>query len=165
MSDIDLDPIKALEERIAKAQERRRQVVADERIPKLTQQADDLEALADLEVEHGSERILRIDLRGWVPGRGAATLVAALLPEAGDHKFKRFQQVAARGEKLKSAERVDAQESLARSCVAYPNPKDNKDLYDATVALAPGILGHVAKQIVDYVQGKAIEEGNAVGSE
>lgn len=159
--DIKLDPIKVAEARIAKAQERRKAIADAEKLPRLEQQAADLEAIADLEDSHGSERILRVDLRGWVPNRGAATLVAALLPESGDHKFARFQQVASKGDKLKGSERVDAQESLARSCLAYPDPKTQKELYEATIAIAPGVLGHVAKQIVEYVQGKAIEEGNA----
>ena len=145
-------------ERIAIAQARRKALVDSEREARVLQQADDIEAIVELEELHGSERVLRIELDCWAPNRGAATCVAVLLPEAGDHKFKRFQQIANRDE-LKPAEKVDASDVLARSCIVYPHPKDAPEMYKATVSLSSGILAYVTNQIITHVRGRLVEEG------
>jgi len=120
------------------------------------QQGKDLEELDLLEAEHGDERVIRIDLVGWQPGDGAATLVAAKLPRSSEMVFQRFQQKIG-GKKATGNTDLDAQDQLARSCLVYPAA--NSDLLRATLDAAPGILGHVAVQIVNAVQGKAALEG------
>jgi len=155
-----VSPEEALQKRIADAQARRKAVVDAETLPKLEQRAVDMERLAELEELHGSERVLRVDIIGWKPSLGAATMMIALLPETSDSKFKRFQHVV-NNPKAKPAETVDAGDTLAASCIVYPSRKDDaeKDCYTATVNLAPGVLAHVASQVTNWVQGKAIELG------
>ena len=145
--------------RIEAAQAKRKANADSETLPKLAQRAADLEALADLEVEHGNERIVQIDLVGWVPEKGAATMVIALLPNGNDAKFKRFIQQANESN-LKAKGKVDASEMFGRGCIVYPSKVDHPDMLAATLALAPGVCAHVAREVVVYAQGKAIERGN-----
>jgi hypothetical protein len=133
-----------------------------EDVARKRQQVVDMAALSELEEEHGHNRVLRIDIEGWKSGAGAATLVAVLLPERRDAKFKRFQQELNK-ERPDSPKRIEAADRLARSCIVYPDPKDEehggKALFEATIELAPGLLTHVANQIDGWATGKAIEEG------
>lgn len=144
-------------ERIAAVEARRAAARAEVAAAHAEQQATDLEALADLEETHGYERILRIDINGWAVGQGAATLVVTRVPKASEKVFKRFQETVEASKKGATASSAAA-ETLARSCLVYPSPESAKALYDATIDLAPGILGHVALQIVEAVQGRAEEE-------
>lgn len=123
-----------------------------------TQKLLDLERLDELEEEHGYGRVLRVDLGNWRDGSGAVTLMVLRLPLASEAVFKRFQQQVA-SDKASTAAKVEAGEVLARSCVVYPNPKTEADAYNATVEMAPGVLGNLALQIVTAVQGRAEAEG------
>jgi nitrate/nitrite-specific signal transduction histidine kinase len=147
-----------LKDRIAAAEAARKHNAKSEASAKLEQRANDLEALVKLETAHGSERILQVDMIGWVPNRGAATMVVVKLPETSDHKVRIVQELASK-ENVKAAAKVEASETLARQCLVYPSPKDHPDLYAATIELAPGILGHASNQIVKAVSGKAVAEG------
>ncbi len=142
-------------DRIAAAQARRATQKAAEAEAHADQLADDLEALADLEGEHGYDRVLRIDLRGWKPGAGSATMVVARIPLKREDLFKRFEQSAARA-KSGTDDALKALHQLAESCVVYPARKG--DLYAGTLELAPGILSNIGLQLVQHVQGAAEEE-------
>lgn len=144
-------------ERIAAAHAKRAALQAQEKALFDEQQAADLEALVDLEAEHGFDRVLRVDLTGWKPGTGAATMAVVRVPYGSEAYFKRFEQTIAKA-KDGSTTRVDAGYTLARACLVYPSEKDAPDLYKATMDLAPGILSHLAHQIVKAVQGQAEEE-------
>jgi hypothetical protein len=121
------------------------------------QRTIDLEHIDALEEEHGHGRVVAIALRGWRPG-GAVTTMAFRLPVASEASFKRFQQVA-NSDKAPTAAKVEAAEMLGAACVVYPDRKTDKAAYDATVELAPGVLGHAANEIVIAIQGDAEREG------
>lgn len=151
-----------LQARIAASAARRKAKADAEKLPRLEQEAADLERVAELEEEHGSERVLVVRLpHGWTPGRGAATLVAALLPETEDRKFRRWKDLAMHTRNAKAADITEAENQFAASCIVYPDRKSEaeKAMYEATIQLAPGILGHVAAQVAEWVQGKAEERG------
>jgi hypothetical protein len=123
-----------------------------------TQRLLDLERLDALEEEHGYGRVLKVELGTWRDGSGAATMMVLRLPLASEAVFKRFQQQVSSG-KASPASKLEAAEVLARSCVVYPHPKSEADAYNATVEMAPGVLGNLALQIVSAVQGRAEAEG------
>lgn len=118
------------------------------------QELTDLEALVDLEAVHGFDRVLRIDLKGWKPGAGAATLVAIRVPMKSESFFRRFESKVSKPK----ADTLAAMHELAEGCVVYPDREKQKDLYEATVELAPGVITMAADLIVKAVQGKADEE-------
>lgn len=153
------DPIRELEARIAAAQAKRKAIADSEKLPYLEQRAADMETLAELEAEHGSDRVLRIDLKGWTPGKGAATMVVVRLPLSSESVFRRFRTKVSKRE-LKPHEGVEAEEELARACMVYPHPKNARELYEATIDIGPGLLAHAATEIVRWAQGKAAEEKN-----
>ena len=142
-------------DRIAAAQARRDAQRAAEAEAHAEQLANDLEALADLEAEHGYDRVLRVDLRGWKPGPGAATMVVARIPTKRDDIFKRFESMAARA-KSGTDDGLKALHQLAEACIVYPARKS--DELAATMDLAPGILSNRGLQLVQHVQGAAAEE-------
>lgn len=148
-------------ERIAAALEKREKLKAAEAEAFAEQQAADIEALVELEAEHGFERILRIDLNGWKPGMGAATMVVARVPLASESLFKRFEQTIAKA-KPNSTEGHTAAIQLGEACIVYPpRPKPAEmagSLYAATMELAPGVISNVALQVSKAVQGQAEEE-------
>jgi hypothetical protein len=144
-------------ERIAAVQAKRAALQATEKAAFDEQQATDLEALVALEEEHGFDRVLRVDVGGWKPGTGATTLMAARIPLASESYYKRFEQTVAKA-KDGTTVKVEAGYTLARACLVYPSEKGEPELYKATVDIAPGILSHLAHQIVKAVQGQAEEE-------
>lgn len=144
-------------DRIAAAQARREAMKAAEAEAHAEQLATDLEALADLEAEHGFDRVIRVDLRGWKPGSGATTMVVARIPLRREDAVKRFEQTAARS-KQGSDDGLKALHTLAEFCIVYPHRKDHAEAYAATLDLAPGILSNVGLQVVQAVQGAAEEE-------
>lgn len=123
---------------------------------KQAQHAIDLERLDALEEQHGWDAVEPLHLSRYEPG--CATMLIALLPRMADAKYKRFMQ-RANGDKSKASHKLEAGEELARSCLIYPSPTDDAELYNSTVDFAPGILGHLAKTIVEAVQGKEEDEG------
>jgi hypothetical protein len=144
-------------DRIAAALAKREALKAQEAEAFAEQQAADIEALVELEEEHGFDRVLRIDIGGWKPASGAATMVAARVPMGSEKVYKRFQETVAKA-KPQSTTTLTAATVLGESCLIYPPKSDAKDLYEATLELAPGILVHVGQQIAKAVEGKAEEE-------
>jgi hypothetical protein len=140
-------------ERIAAAQAKREAIKASEADAFVEQQATDLEALVELEDEHGFDRVVRIDLTGWRPGVGAATMVVARVPLNSEKVFKRFEDTVSKKDSKTSTN--DAGITLARACLVYPA---DKALLDATMELAPGVLSHLGLQLIKAVQGSAEEE-------
>lgn len=148
------DPVKTPEQRKAAALAKRELQKKGEAEAFAVQEADDIERLVELEGEHGFERVLRIDLNGWKPGAGAATLVVARVPFASEKVYKRFEETVSKPK----AENLKAAHALAEACLVYPHRTDDAALYAATLELAPGLLTHVANQIANAVQGRAEEE-------
>lgn len=118
------------------------------------QELVDLARVIDLEEEHGFDRILRINLRGWKADSGATTLVVARIPQGRDGFVKRFEETVSKPK----SENLKALHMLAVSCIVYPSPKDEKELYEATLNLAPGMLSNVGHAVIEAVQGKVEEE-------
>lgn len=144
------------QERIAAAQKRRADLAKLEAEKKLDQQATDLEAIADLEAEHGNDRVIRIELGAWKPGIGAPTSVAVRVPLASEKLCQRFIEQINRA-KEGSKERLNAQDALATECMIYP--EKGSEALKAALEIAPLILSHAALQIVKASQGRAEEEG------
>lgn len=149
------EQIEALNERRAKGRD------AHETAWK-TQHVADLEALANLEDEHGYDRLVRVELRGWKADSGAATMAVAKRARASDKLYKRFVDMVRRSKK---GERVDDNEveragnMLAESCLVYPSKDDKAGAYEATLELFPGLLTSVAAAIVTAAMGRAEAEG------
>lgn len=147
---------KTAQERIDAAKARRMKTSEAEGEAKLEQEATDLEAIADLEAEHGFDRIIRIGLNAWKPGMGAPASIAVRVPLGSEKLCQRFIETINRS-KEGAKERLTAQDALAVECWVYP-PKGS-DPYKAALEIAPLILSHAALQIVRASQGKAEEEG------
>jgi hypothetical protein len=152
------EQIEALNERRAKGKE------AHDTAWK-TQHVVDLAALADLEDEHGYDRLVRVELRGWKADSGAATMAVAKRARKSDKLYKRFVDMVRRskkGEKIDEGEVEKAGNLLANSCLVYPAPPEkgaDGGAYEATLELFPGLLTSVANAIVVAAMGKAEEEG------
>lgn len=143
--------------RIAAALARRAKLQAVEADAFAEQQANDIERMVELEEEHGFERVQRLDIGGWKPGVGAATMVVVRIPTSSERVFKRYQDTAAKA-KDGSTTRTDAVVTLGASCIVYPHRDTDKALHDATIELAPGIIGHAGAAVINTVQGNAEEE-------
>lgn len=141
-------------ERIAAAMEKRERLKAEEAAAFAEQQANDIEQLVELEAEHGFDRVYRIDLNGWKPGSGAATMVVVRIPLKSESVFKRFEDTVSKPK----SDNLKAAVILAESCLVYPNRKEHAELYEATMELAPGILSNAGLQVVKVVQGAVEEE-------
>lgn len=158
---------KTVEERIAELHERRQANLDAHKAAHQAQYLEDLEALVALEEEHGVERLLKVEIRGWKADSGAVTMVIAKRPRKSDALLKRFIDMSRRskkGEKLDDGEVDKAGELLANSCIVYPAVPKKGDpspdpAYDATIELAPGLLLTVAGALVTAAMGKAEEEG------
>lgn len=144
-------------DRIAAALAKREALKAAEAAAFAEQQAIDLEALIDIEAEHGFERVVRIDIGGWKPGAGAATMVVARVPTKAEKAVRRYEETVSKA-KAGSTTQHDAAVTLAGFCIVYPDKDSAKDLYDATLELAAGVMAHVGVQVMRVVQGNAEEE-------
>lgn len=144
-------------ERIAAANAKREALKAAEAAAHAEQQATDIEALVELEEKHGFERVLRIDIGGWKSGEGAATLVVVRIPKTSESVFKRHEQTISKA-KEGSTSKLDSAHLLADTCLLYPSRETQKDLYNATMDLAPGLRTNIAAQLVTAAMGQAEEE-------
>ncbi len=142
------------QERIAIAQSKREALRTLEANAHAEQQATDIEALVELEAEHGYDRVLRVDLVGWKPEAGASTMVIARVPLRSESFVQRFEKSIS----TPKADVLKAWHLLAEACIVYPSRKDAPALYEATMELAAGITSKVGELIVKAVQGKADEE-------
>lgn len=143
-------------ERMAAAQAKREALQKIEAEAFAEQQADDVERLVELEAEHGFDRVRRIDIGVWKPGFGAATMVVVRVPMTSEKAFKRYQDTAS---KAKDGEgRTNAVITLGAVCIVYPHRDSDKALYEATIELAPGVIGHAGAEVISVVQGSAEEE-------
>jgi hypothetical protein len=131
-------------------QKRRDQRAAKEESARELQEVIDLEAIDRLEEEHGHGRVAAAPLRGWIPGRGAVTRIAIVVPQRSDHSYQRFQRLILQNRRS-PARAVGAIEQLARLCLRYPDPEKDKDkeAYDATLELAPVMLNTIATMAQD----------------
>ena len=120
------------------------------------QEANDMERVAELEEEHGFGRIRTIPFDGWEAGRGAATLVAVRIPLSSEKHFRRYQDTAAKAKDGQG--RTAAVITLGASCLVYPDRNTEKELYDGTIELADGVIGHAGAVVIDVVQGNAAAE-------
>jgi hypothetical protein len=128
----------------------------EEHLLYLEQEIDDRKRQRELEREHGYNRVLAVPFSAWKPGVGAATRFVVLLPDARTRQFKIMQRAIAR---LKDdrEEQVEEVERLARNCVRYPHPERDRQMFEATANLAPGIMGNLAKQIIEKVAGREVD--------
>lgn len=154
---VDIKDPPTAQERIAAAQKKRDEQRAKERVERDEQEAIDLEAIADLEAEHGEARIVAISIANvWKPGAGAPVRIAALVPTGTSKLAQRWIDQINRS-KEHSRDRLTAQDALATECWLYP--AKGSEGHKAALELAPLILGNLAVQIVLASQGLAEAEG------
>lgn len=161
MSDVE----KTVDEQIADLLEKREIAQKAHDAAHKIQRLKDLHALVELEAEHGMERLIKVDLRGWKIDSGAVTMAVAKRARKSDKLYKRFVDMVRRskkGEKIDDAEVEKAGDMLAQSCLVYPivpeKPGDG-GAYESTLELFPGFLTTIAAAVVEAAMGKAQEEG------
>jgi hypothetical protein len=142
----ELTPLEAVE---LKRAERRaaRQAEYD------AQRVKDLEALTDLEDEHGSENIGHID----VPfSPGSPTLVAVKTPEK--KYVKRYREtVKPNKDGSHSGKSVEAAETLAACVVVYPA----KEVYESICEARAGVAVAAGMKALELVSARESSEGKA----
>ena len=110
----------------------------------------DLEALDELEVAHGDDAVVRIDLDRYLPG--LPTMVLARLPKPTE--FKRYQDTV-KGRGQREGDPIEASNILALACVLYPE----KEVYERVREAFPPLHMNLANTILKAAQGRAAEEG------
>lgn len=114
--------------------------------------ATDLEALNDLEIEHGDGTIGAVSVR-FV--QGFPTRAFFKTPSSIQYKRYVDQVHKAVDKKNTSAQRA-AQETLAKSCWVYPK---DADAQAAMLESFPGLLTSIALAAASLAEGRAEEEG------
>jgi len=118
---------------------------------RLEQLATDLQALNDLEIQHGDGKIVRVDIGRYVPG--LPTMVIMRLPKPVE--FKRYtDMIAARGDA--PGEQLNPSIMLAESCRLYPAEKED---YERVKAEFTGLHINAAVALRKACEGSAVEEG------
>jgi hypothetical protein len=112
------------------------------------QLAKDLEALDELEVEHGDGQIVRVDLNFYTPD--LPTMVLARVPRPAE--FKRYQDQCS---KKNEGAIVAATNLLGESCVVYPD----KETYARVREKHAGVHVVLATRAVNACAGRQAEEG------
>lgn len=137
------EELKKLTDAAAAIEAKREARANAERLPYERQRLADLTRVNELEEEHGTYRVGVAPLRGWVPGKGAVTRIAVVVPTRSSHRYQKFQQqiIAHRKDPSNS---VKAIEELGKMTIAYPHHERDKALYDATLELAPVMLNTAA---------------------
>ncbi len=129
--------------------EREREARAQaEKLPYEEQKTADLRRINELEAEHGQNRVGVAELNRWTPGKGAVTRIAVTVPLRSEHRYQKFQQQIIAHRKNPSGT-TKAIEELGRNCIAYPHPERDKELYDATLEIAPVMLNTAADMAAD----------------
>ena len=115
------------------------------------QLAVDLEALDAAEIEHGDNRITRLN----VPfSPGLPTLVALRTPNTNE--TKRYRAMCKpKGDR--PADTVTAAEQLGSSVTVYPDPKS--DLFTALCTALPGLLAQIGLQAAKLAVGEEEAQG------
>ena len=143
-------------DRIAAANKKREAQSKAEAKEKEEQEATDLEAISELEYEHGFDRIIRIKLSTWKPGIGAPTSIAVRVPLGSEMNCTKFIHRINKS-KEGSPEKISAQVDLAKECWVYPPM--GSDAQKAAAEIAPLIYSNAAYQIIRAAQGQEESEG------
>jgi hypothetical protein len=138
--------LKELEDEAADIERQREERQQAERLPYMEQRVADMRRINELEAEHGHGRVGKAELNGWTPDRGAVTMLAAVVPLRSSHRWQKFQQQVLAHRKNPNGS-VQAIEELGRNTLAYPHPQRDKDLFDATLEIAPAMLNTVADMV------------------
>jgi hypothetical protein len=119
-----------------------------EMLPRMEQHVADMRAVNKLEAEHGHNRVGVATLKGWTPGCGAATLIAVVVPKRSDHRYQKFQQQILAHRKNPHGT-TKAIEELGSNAIGYPHKERDRELYDATLEIAPVMLNTAADMAAD----------------
>lgn len=135
--------LKELEDEGAAIEKQRDDRAQAERLPYMEQKIADMRRINELEAEHGHSRVAIAPLKSWSPGCGAATRIAVAVPKRSEHRYQKFQQqiLAHRKDPHGTTKAI---EELGRNVIVYPHHERDKALYDATLELAPVMLGTAA---------------------
>jgi hypothetical protein len=116
------------------------------------QLAKDLEALDALELEHGDDRVVSLELPAHIPG--LPTIIVGRCPSK-DY-FKKFQDMVrrAKGDLVRIGPATD---QLADVCLAYPDAETYKQVREAF----PAIHDQLATAAAELARAKDSAAGNA----
>lgn len=114
------------------------------------QRAVDLEALDELEIEHGDANVASLDVPFAV---GQVTLVAVRLPKPAE--VKRFR-ARVKDTGRKKADPVAGTEELGESCAIYPAA----EALQALLAERPAVLSQMGVAALKLATANAEAEGN-----
>lgn len=117
------------------------------------QEIVDLEALVELENEHGIGGVKAIRLSPYTPGQ--PTRAYFVRPQPGE--YKRYRHTVGRAAPAKQTKDVlDAQDQLGRSVLVYPKTKDERDsMHEAF----PGVIVTIAIAAAKFAEAEEEEEG------
>jgi hypothetical protein len=114
------------------------------------QYAKDLEALDELEQEHGDGKVVQLDLPAFTVG--LPTMVVVRTPTDVEHR--RYRDMVRRS-KGKGDEIGKATDLLADVCRVYPDD----DTYEAVRKAHPGVHDSIAVQAIKLAEARTAEEG------
>ncbi len=121
------------------------------------QLATDLDAIDALEELHGDSNVavVRLDVRGYVPGLPAA--VAARCPKPGELKRFRDQTKPQKDGRNRDVQpdHIAAVELVAESCLVYPDA----EVFAKLCAARPGLAAQLGKEAVGLAVGREESEG------
>ena len=116
----------------------------------------DLEALDALEIEHGDEKVRRVDLKSYVPvspdGTKLPTFVVVRMPSRIE--FKRFQDMAKTTKDGKQGDGLKAIDLLASACIVYPDAATYEKLREEV----PGVHVSAGTEAARMAAAEAEEE-------
>lgn len=141
--------MKELEDEEARIEKQRDERAQAEQLPFMEQKLADMRRINELEAEHGHQRVGVAPLRRWSPGRGAATRIAVVVPTRSEHRYQKFQEMILAHRKNPNGTRK-AIEELGKFVIGYPHHERDKALYDATLELAPVMLGTAADMAAHF---------------
>ncbi len=122
------------------------------------QRATDMQALDDLEVEHGDTNVCRVDVP-YTPG--LPTMAVARLPKGIE--LKRYRSaLKVDGQKVDVAAANEAAALLGKTVVVYPDPKteEGKAMFSLMCEARPDLASQLGSRATKLASGKAEAEGN-----
>ena len=141
----------AAEKRLAAAKKRRAEAQAAFNTGREDQLATDLEAITDLEIEHGDSHISAVDLP-YNPGLP----MKAAVRRPNKAEIKRYRKQTEPRKDGKQPDFTAAHEMIGEACCVYPDPEKQKELFEALCEAMPAIKGQLG--IVAIQMSVGVEE-------
>ncbi len=132
------------------AEERRATRKAEARKAYEEQRAKDLDAITDLEIEHGDSNVGVLNV-GFL--EGLPTCAAVRCPSKIE--LKRFRQTVTPKHEKDHPDANEAAEVLAKTCLVFPD----KDTFERLCTARPGLAAQLGGKAVSLATGKSEAEG------